>query len=142
MLCCRDVMKSDVKCLDPQETVMDAAVRMREEGIGFLPVCDDTGQVLGTITDRDVTVRVVAVGESTAWPVGNYMTPRAVACRPSDDLATAEEIMSQEQVSRILCVNERGELEGVISLSDIAQVEEEGRAARTLRDVSEREVRI
>lgn len=139
---CQDVMKTDVKCMNPRATVAEAAARMGKEGIGFLPVCDEAGQVLGTITDRDIAVRVVGLGESADRPVANFMTPRAVACRPTDDLTYAEELMSQEQISRILCVNERGELEGVISLSDIAQVEEGGRAAGILRNVSEREARM
>jgi CBS domain-containing protein len=63
-----------------------------------------------------------------------------VGCRPGDDLAYALELMSQEQVSRIVCVDEEGMLEGIISLSDIAQLEDSALAFSTLRNISEREV--
>jgi CBS domain-containing protein len=138
---CQDLMKTDVQCVSPETTVRDAACRMRDEKIGFLPVCDASGKVLGTITDRDIAVRVVAEGEVTDQPVAGFVIQRVVSCRPTDDLIYAEELMSQEHVSRIMCTNERGELEGVLSLSDIAQVESGARAAVTLRNVSEREAR-
>jgi CBS domain-containing protein len=81
-----------------------------------------------------------ASGESGSQPVEPFMTRSVVACRRTDDLAYAVDLMSQEKVSRILCVNEEGELEGVISLSDIAQLEDGALASYTLRNVSDREV--
>jgi CBS domain-containing protein len=139
---CQDVMKRAAKCVSPMTTVEDAAVVMRDEGIGFLPVCDAARRVLGTITDRDITIRVVANRDSPGQALERFMTRRIVACRPHDDLRRAEELMSQEQVSRIMCIDGEGILKGVISLSDIAQLEEGDRASETLRNVSNREVRI
>jgi CBS domain-containing protein len=139
---CQDIMKSDVTCISPQTTVEDAARLMLEHDVGFLPVCDESDNVLGTLTDRDITIRVVAVRESPTQPVSSFMTTRVVTCRATDSLDYAEELMSQEKVSRIMCANERGQLEGVISLSDIAQVEEGARASSILRNVSEREARV
>lgn len=138
---CQDLMKSDVKCVSPQTTLEEAAVQMRDESIGFLPVCDEGGRVIGTITDRDITIRAFASGNRGSDLVEPFMTRGVVACRPDDDLAYALELMSQEQVSRILCVNDGGVLEGIISLSDVAQLEDGALAFRTLRNISEREVR-
>lgn len=142
MLNCQDIMKTDIKCVSPLTTIEDAAVTMRDEGIGFLPVCDDSGRVLGTITDRDIVIRVVADRKPLSGPVQEVMTREIVACRSTDELRYAEELMSQAQVSRIMCIDETGKLEGVISLSDIAQVEDGARAAGTLRNVSQREARV
>jgi CBS domain-containing protein len=138
---CQEVMKADVHCIGPQTTVRDAAITMRDQNIGFLPVCDDDGKVLGTITDRDIAIRVVAADEASNQTAAKFVTPRVVACRPTDDLSYAEELMSQEKVSRIMCINERGTLEGILSLSDIAEVEQGARASATLRNVSQREIR-
>jgi CBS domain-containing protein len=135
-------MKSAVKCVAPTTTIEDAAVTMRDEGIGFLPVCDDAKHVLGTITDRDITIRAVASHAASDQPVEKFMTKSVVACRSSDDLAYAQELMSQEKVSRIMCVNLDGVLEGVISLSDIAQLADRADASATLRNVSDREARV
>jgi len=138
---CQDVMKSALKCISPQTTVEDAAVAMRDEGVGFLPVCDAAKRVLGTITDRDITIRAVAGREALGQAIEKFMTRSIVACRSNDDLAYAQELMSQEKVSRIMCVNEDGILEGIISLSDLAQLENGARASATLRNVSDREAR-
>ena len=139
---CQDLMKSAVKCVSPETTVEQAAGMMRDEGVGFLPICDPDGHVLGTITDRDITIRAVAYHESTDEPIERFMTAHVVACRPTDDLSYAEELMSQEKVSRIMCIGTDGALEGVISLSDIAQLEDGARAMATLRNVSDREIRL
>jgi CBS domain-containing protein len=135
-------MKSAVKCVSPTTTLEEAAVMMRDEGVGFLPICDARRHVIGTITDRDITIRAVAGNESAGQPVEKFMTRSVVACRSGDDLSYAQERMSQEKVSRIMCIDEEGTLEGVISLSDIALLEEGVRAYATLRDVSEREARL
>ncbi|HZA49460.1 MAG TPA: CBS domain-containing protein, partial [Myxococcaceae bacterium] len=59
---CEEIMKKDVECVSPQDTVQAAAKRMRDENIGFLPVCDQSKKVQGTVTDRDLAIRVLADG--------------------------------------------------------------------------------
>ena len=139
---CRDVMKGDVRFIMAQTTVARAAALMRDEQIGFLPICDEARKVIGTLTDRDIAVRVVADSFSPEEPVGLFMTPNVVACRSDDDLSIAQELMGEMQVSRIVCMSENGELDGVISLSDVAQVGDGMDATATLRSVTEREARI
>lgn len=136
---CEDIMKSEVTCITPQDTVQSAARRMREENIGFLPVCDSSGRILGTITDRDMALRVLSDGRPASTTVGDVMTREVIACRPDDELIRAEELMAQNHKSRIM-VTEGNRLVGVISLSDIAKAEDGPRASQTLRRVSEREI--
>ena len=139
---CRDLMKTDVECVASNESVAEAARRMRDEEVGFLPVCDPAGRVLGAITDRDITVRLVTERRSPDTPVQDLMTREVVACHPTHLIERAEFLMGRAKVSRIMCIDEdSGHLVGVISLSDIAQVEEGARASETLREVSSREVR-
>jgi len=139
----RDLMKTDLECVSPKTSVVQAAARMKQANIGFLPVCDEgTRRVLGTLTDRDIVVRVVAAGESLQQPIERFFTRRVVGIRSTDTLQEAEKLMAREKVSRILCLSGKNELEGVISLSDIAQVEEGLRASATLRGISEREARV
>jgi CBS domain-containing protein len=137
---CQDIMKKDVECVSPQDTVQAAAKRMRDQNVGFLPVCDESRKALGTITDRDLAIRVLAEGNQPNTSAQDVMTREVVACRPEDDLRQALELMSKHHKSRILCVDENGRLVGVISLSDIAQ-SSGGEAAQTLRQVSQREAR-
>ena len=138
---CDEIMKRDVECVSPGDTVEDAAARMRDANVGFLPICDQSRKVLGTLTDRDITIRLVAAGKPGSTLVEDVMTRDAVTCRPDDDIREAQVSMAEHEKSRIMCVDEEGRLAGVISLSDIAQHELGDRAAEILREVSEREAR-
>ena len=113
---------------------------MSAANIGFLPVCDDGGKVVGTVTDRDIVVRAIARGLDPALArVTEVMSRDVVACRSDDELTLAEQFMANYQVSRLVITDDDGTLEGVISLSDIAEHEPARRAARTLRAVAARE---
>jgi CBS domain-containing protein len=136
---CKDVMKSEVFSLSPQDTVELAARKMRDFNVGFLPICDKSGKVLGTLTDRDIALRVVAEGRTSDLPVEKFMSRDVIFCRPVDDLKRAEELMGQSQKSRILCI-ESGKLSGVISLSDLAHRDGSG-SIQTMAQVTQREVR-
>ena len=137
---CKEIMKESVECLEPQHTVEEAARKMKEGNIGFLPICDANKKVLGTLTDRDIAVRVVAEKKNPATPVGDIMTKDVVACKPGDDLEKAEDLMGTHHKSRMLVLNDDGSLAGIISLSDVAQADTSQRAIDTLRKVSSREV--
>jgi CBS domain-containing protein len=136
---CREIMKREIECLSPRETAQVAAARMREQNIGFLPVCDDGMQVLGTVTDRDIAMRIVAEKLPAGTAVDQIMTREVIACYPQDDIEVAKELMADHRKSRIMCVDNAGALIGIISLSDIAKLQGDG-AGRTLREVSRREV--
>ncbi len=138
---CADLMKTSVVYVRGDETAQTAARLMREGNIGFLPVVDDQKRVVGTVTDRDLAIRVCAEDlEATQVRVDAIMTPEVVACRPEDDVDRARELMASERKSRLLVVGDDRFLRGVISLSDFADVDE-SRAAETLREVSTREAR-
>jgi CBS domain-containing protein len=138
---CNDIMKRDVKCLSEGDTVHTAARAMADNNIGFMPVVDDGGKVVGTVTDRDLAIRVLAANLTSATQVSEVMTREVVSCDADDDLVDAEKCMADHRKSRMLIVDGDGKPIGVISLSDIAQFEKSARAADTLRKVSERESR-
>jgi CBS domain-containing protein len=134
---CEDIMKIDVESVSPVDSIQEAARRMRDGNVGFLPVCDESRQVLGTITDRDIAIRAVAEAQPSSTPVEDVMTGEVVACSPKDSIDGALQLMAENHKSRIMCLDEDGGLVGVISLSDIAQLV--GDASETLRQVSDRE---
>lgn len=141
MKCC-DLMKTNVKCVEIDDTVTDAAALMKQAGVGFLPVCDANGLPLGVITDRDIVVRVIAEGrDPNTCSVAGAMTLETISCGPDDDIEVAEKRMASEHKSRILVRDDDGAVVGVISLSDIAQGEQdEKRVGSTLKRIAEREV--
>jgi CBS domain-containing protein len=136
---CREIMSDGVECSSLGDPVRTVAVLMRCRNIGFVPVCDDEGRAVGTLTDRDLALRVVAelrAAERTRSV--DVLTPELVCCAPEDPLRLAEELMVQFKKSRIVIVDDERQPRGVISLSDIARVERAGRVTRVLRDVSSR----
>jgi CBS domain-containing protein len=139
---CQDLMKSEVECFRTLDSVQEIARRMRDVNVGFVPICDADGRPLGTLTDRDIAIRVCAEGRAAAGVrAGEVMTRETVTCRGSDDVERAEKLMAEHHKSRIMVVNDEGRLVGVISLSDVA--EQDGhRAVETLRRVAEREVPV
>jgi CBS domain-containing protein len=139
---CEELMTREVECLEPSDTVVEAARRMSELDIGFIPVCRSDGTPLGTVTDRDVVVRVVATQKAFSTPLEEVMSADVVTCRPDDDITRAEQLMRANQISRILCVDDDGKVAGVISLADIAQYELETEAGKLLADVKQSEAHV
>lgn len=138
---CEDLMKRDVISVGPDDTVQLAAKRMRDGNVGFLPVCEGSGRVLGTVTDRDIAIRAAADDRlPSACLVREVMTSELVSCRAADDLSRAERLMGSRKKSRLLVTDGDGLLQGVLSLSDIAQFEGARRTGATIREVSSREV--
>jgi CBS domain-containing protein len=138
---CEEIMKRDVQYVQPTDPVQAAARRMREANVGFLPVCDSSRKVLGAITDRDIALRIVAEGRPPTTAIGDVMTREVVACAAGDDVRRAEDLMGKQHKSRMIVADEEWRLLGVISLSDIAQVEDGPRASQTMKEVTEREAR-
>jgi len=140
---CGDIMRRHVEFVAPDATVGEAAARMREHRVGFLPVRAADGTVVGVITDRDIVLRACArhlVPDRT--PVRDVMSSRVLSCSVDDRVSDAVEQMRKSQKFRLVVLDQKGTLVGVISLADLAQCEEPIRVARLVRDVSAREYRV
>jgi CBS domain-containing protein len=95
---------------------------MWEHDCGIVPVLDADGQLAGAVTDRDLCMAAYLQGTPLAQiPVATCMTHGLSSCRPQDDVAKAERLMSEHQVHRLPVVDESGSLVGIISLGDIAR---------------------
>jgi CBS domain-containing protein len=118
---CRDVMRREVVSLAPDETVETAARRMRDEEVGFLPVLDADGRPLGTLTDRELALRIVGERRPPETPVRDIMSLELATCRPADDTRDAEALMREHGTSHVLCTDARGRLKGVLGQRDIEE---------------------
>jgi CBS domain-containing protein len=129
-----DVMSS-AECCRETDTVRDCAKLMKEEEIGFLPICKESGEPIGAVTDRDLVIRVLAEGRSADEKLGPYMTGEIVSCRLEDDVQDALRLIREHKISRIMVCDDAGKLRGVVSLADIAGAESEESTGRTLQQV-------
>jgi CBS domain-containing protein len=134
---CRDVMRKNVFVCREDHTVAECARIMRDRNIGFLPVVDAHGLVSGLVTDRDLTVRVLAQDGSANTPVGTAMTRDVRVCQATETLRAAERRMGEVKKSRLVVVDEVGRCVGVISLSDIAQADSRAQAGHLLYELTQ-----
>jgi CBS domain-containing protein len=115
----RDIMTPRATTTGPNDTIAHAARLMAEEDIGALPVVGG-GEVLGMVTDRDITVRAVAGNISMKSQVRRIMSEDAITCSPDDSVEDALATMSSEQIRRLPVCEFSGELVGIVALADAA----------------------
>ena len=117
----RDLMTSNPCSIEADKPVAYAAKMMRDEDVGLAPIVEGE-KLVGTLTDRDIAIRVVAAGkdpESTT--VREVATTRLVTIDPEQDLDEALRLMAQNQVRRLLVVEADGRLAGVVAQADVAR---------------------
>jgi CBS domain-containing protein len=104
----------------PSESTFQAAERMHQRTVGTLVVVDNTNFPIGIVTDRDLTIRVVAAGRDPySTTVREVMTPSPVVIRPSSTISQAIATMNDGQFRRLPIVNELGHLIGLVTLDDL-----------------------
>ena len=132
-----ELMTSEVNFISTDHTIQQAAEKMKNQDIGDIPVVVD-GDVVGMITDRDITVRAVAHGlDPKVSKVVDAMTERVVVCKEEDDVQTAAELMAEHKIRRLVVENAEGNMTGVVSIGDLATSLEQKAACDALRKISE-----
>lgn len=104
------------------ESVLDAARRMRDRQVGALIVVDDMTPV-GILTDRDLTVRVLAAGlDPQATRVSQVMTPSPTTIREDDSIQASVSYMRAGRLRRLPVVGHNGRLVGILALDDVLEL--------------------
>lgn len=132
-----DVMTAPVRTIHPDAPLQEAAERMRSLDVGPLPVCENN-RVIGMITDRDITVRATAEGmPPKLGHVRDVMTKEVICCFEDQDVEEAAQLMKEKQLRRLVVVNRKGRLVGIVSLGDLAvETHDEHLVGETLEKVS------
>jgi CBS domain-containing protein len=116
----RNLMKSPVVSVTPEESLRRAAQVMREHDIGSV-VVERGGQVVGILTERDVMHAAARLGGIEEARVGDHMTAPVVTASPNWDVAVAATEMSERHI-RHLVVLEHGRALGMLSVRDVMSV--------------------
>jgi len=112
-------MTGNPRSIDASASVVEAARLMREGDIGSLPITEDE-KLVGMITDRDITTRVVAeAADPSTTSVGDVYSRDLISVEPDSDLEQAVELMARHQVRRLPVV-EDGRLVGIVAQADVA----------------------
>jgi len=115
-----EVMTTETTSCSPVTNLAEAAVLMWKNSFGFLPVIGEGGNVIGVITDRDISI---ALGTRNQRPaevrVWDVMPKKLFTCTSEDDVHCALKTMRSAQVRRLPVIDVAGALVGVLSIDDI-----------------------
>ena len=121
MTTARDIMTQGAQCARSEETLADAARKMRDLDVGALPICGDDDRLKGMVTDRDILVRCVAEGaDPTSTPVSELAEGKPVTIGADDPIDQALQTMIEHGVRR-LPVIDGDRLVGMVSQADVAR---------------------
>jgi CBS domain-containing protein len=133
----REVMTSRVCSIDADKPVAYAAKMMRDEDVGLAPIVEGD-RLVGTLTDRDIAVRVVAEGrDPQSTTVLDVASTDLVTVDPQQDLDEALRLMAQHQVRRLPVVEEDGRLVGVLAQADVARQADDRKTGEVVERISQ-----
>ena len=118
----QSLMTRNPKCCHAGDPIQCAARMMWECDIGSLPVVDSEQRVVGMITDRDICMATFFQDRPPSQiRVQDAMATKIIACRPEDDVRSAERLMQDNQIRRLPVIDRNGHLLGVVSINDFAR---------------------
>lgn len=143
-----EVMTTNPTCCVPSDAAQTAAIIMRDEDTGIVPIVEQkgSGKLVGVVTDRDLCIGVLAQTTSGAEmlnprniPVEHCMTSDVVYCSAADDVDKVLDLMKENQVRRVLVVDEQNNIQGVVSMADLMNRADvsKGETRETLKRISE-----
>ena len=132
----QELMTSNPCSIDADKSVAYAAKMMRDDNVGLAPIVEGK-RLVGTVTDRDIAIRVVAEGkdpESTR--VTEIASTDLVIVDPRQDLDEALRLMAKHQVRRLPVVEDDGRLVGVVAQADVAGSAHDARTGELVEEIS------
>jgi len=117
----KDVMTTNVRIANPDQSISEAAQSMSECDAGALPVGEDD-RLVGMITDRDIAIRAVARGLPPETAVREVMTKEVLYCFEDETLEHIADNMGEQQVRRLPVLNREKRLVGILSFGDLASI--------------------
>ncbi|KON32319.1 hypothetical protein AC478_00625 [miscellaneous Crenarchaeota group-1 archaeon SG8-32-3] len=117
----QELMTTPVEFIAPTKSLKQAARKMKELNVGYLPIVED-GKLLGTITDRDITCYAVAIGRSPdETEVQRCMTRDLATCFEDQDISEAARIMEELHIRRLPILHHDNTLAGILTVDDLAR---------------------
>jgi len=117
----REVMTGGAECIGENDTVLDAARRLAELGVGAMPICGEDDRLKGMLSDRDIVVKVLAEGRDPgSTRAGELGEGKPVTIGADDSVEEALRTMKEHKVRRLPVIDGH-DLIGVVSQADIAR---------------------
>ena len=117
----QDIMTTQIETLKPTQSIRVAARKMSQMDIGFFPIVTDDGSLVGLITDRDISCFAVAMGrDPNSTDIQKCMTTNIITCHDTQAITVAAQKMEENNVQRLMVLDDNDKLIGVVSVDDIA----------------------
>lgn len=133
----RELMTENPRTVSSDATVVEAARTMRDDDVGLVPVVEGD-RLVGTVTDRDIAIRVVAEErDPSATTVREVASTDLVTIDPEQPLDEALRLMAQHQVRRLPVVEEDGRLVGIVAQADVARHGDDRQTGQVVEQISQ-----
>ncbi len=133
----KEAMHAGVEWVEPGTPVTEIAKKMRDLDVGAMPVCEKDNLV-GMVTDRDITCRAVAGGRDPAkLTAGNIMSEGVIFCRDTEELEDAIRIMENKRIRRMPAVDKDKRMVGMLTLGDVSHAASQQIGGEVLKAVSD-----
>jgi CBS domain-containing protein len=129
-----NVMSRDVQLVNPDGTLREAALLMKNIDAGVLPVTEND-KLVGMITDRDIAIRGIAEGKGPNTKVRDAMSYEVKYCFEDEDVVHVAENMAE--LRRLPVMNRDKRLVGIVALADLATEGSLPKTARALHGISQ-----
>ena len=117
----REIMTGGVECVREDESILDAARKMKDLGVGALPICGNDDRLKGMLTDRDIVIKVLGEGrEPGGTTAGDLAEGKPVTIGADDGLEELVRTMAQHEVKRLPVIDGH-RVVGVVSEADLAE---------------------
>jgi CBS domain-containing protein len=132
----RDIMTGGAECVGENETLTQAARKMKDLGVGSLPICGEDNRLKGMLTDRDIVVKCLADGgDPSTVTAGNLAEGKPVTIGADDSIEEAIRTMQEHQVRRLPVIDGHN-LVGMLTQADIARNYPEDRVGELVEFIS------
>jgi CBS domain-containing protein len=133
----RELMTPGAECVGENESLVEAARKMRELDVGALPICGEDNRLKGVVTDRDIVVKCIADGRDPATvTAGQFGEGKPVTIGADDSIDEALRTMSEHQVRRLPVIDGH-DLVGMLAQADIARRLDEDETGEVVQDISQ-----
>lgn len=120
MAIAREIMTGGTECVGENESLADAAKKMRELDVGALPICGEDNRLKGMLTDRDIVVKAIADGKAPEdTKAGDLGEGKPVTIGADDSAEEALRTMTEHKVRRLPVIDGH-DLIGIVSQADVA----------------------
>ena len=136
MTTAREIMTGGAECAQVDDTVTEAARKMRDLQVGALPICGEDNRLKGMLSDRDIVIKVVAEGQDpSSVTAGELAEGKPVTIGADDSLEEALRTMAEHQVRRLPVIDGH-DLVGMLSQADLARALPDDAAGELVQAIS------